>query len=135
MSFAIDLSQKQKSVLFSFLDIVTFRQSNVPQKISRALSFFSMARALLRYNQEEFLYTHLKKKKLGRVIVVKLRLMFEKFLPWGRFEWLSLLEWIHPKFAYLCTVLNKHIHCTKVSHGSTGFVREDTFPQHLLRRY
>ena len=35
--------------------------------------------------------------------------MFEKFLPWGRFEWLSLLEWIHPKFAYLCTVLNKHI--------------------------
>ena len=35
--------------------------------------------------------------------------MFEKFLPWGRFEWLSFLEWIHPKFAYLCTVLNKHI--------------------------
>ena len=109
MSFAIDLSQKQKSVLFSFRGIVTFRQSNVPQKISRALSFFLMARALMRYNQEEFLYTHFKKKKLGRVIVVKLRLMFEKFLPWGRFEWLSLLEWIHPKFAYLCTVLNKHI--------------------------
>ena len=63
VSFAIDLSQKQKSVLFSFRGIVTFRQSNVPQKISRALSFFLMARALMRYNQEEFLYTHLKKKK------------------------------------------------------------------------
>ena len=65
VSFAIDLSQKQNSVLFSFRVIVTFRQSNVPQKISRALSFCHSSGArthTIIKNSRVFIYT-LKKKK------------------------------------------------------------------------
>ena len=45
-------------------------------------------------NSRVFIYTleQKKKKKQGRVIVVNLRLIFEKVLSWRRFEWLRLLE-------------------------------------------
>ena len=59
--------------------------------------------------------------------------MFEKVLPWGRLERLSWLEWIQPQvWAFMYCTEQAYI---KVSHGSTGFVREDTFPEHLFRRY